>query len=126
VLWRAGWGDALSSKMANEIARKLRKSTTRQEAQLWRYLRELKKLGFHFRRQAPIKNFIVDVACYHPKLVVELDGSQHSTTRQGQRDAARDATLAADGFGIVRVWNVDVDTNIEGVLHRILLELRRE
>jgi very-short-patch-repair endonuclease len=68
--------------MANEWARKLRKRMTRQEFRLWLHLRELRRLGFHFRRQAPIKNFIVDFACYHPRVVVELDGTQHSHVRQ--------------------------------------------
>jgi hypothetical protein len=40
--------------MANETARKLRKSLTPQEVRLWLHLRELRKLGFHFRRQVPI------------------------------------------------------------------------
>jgi very-short-patch-repair endonuclease len=112
--------------MANEIARRLRKSMTRQEVKLWFHLRELRKLGFHFRRQAPIRNFVVDFACYHPRLIVELDGSQHSMTRQELRDAERDAALKADGFKIVRVWNVDVDKNLPGVFDQILHELRRE
>jgi len=49
--------------MANETARKLRSAMTRQEIKLWLHLRELRKLGFHFRRQVPIKGFIVDFAC---------------------------------------------------------------
>ena len=99
---------------------------TRQEVKLWLHLRQLRKLGVHFRRQAPIRDFIVDFACYHPRVVVELDGSQHSTPSQASRDAVRDAKLAADGFRIVRVWNSDVDTNLESVFDQILHELRRE
>jgi very-short-patch-repair endonuclease len=109
--------------MANELARKLRKRMTRQEFRLWLYLRELRRLGFHFRRQVPIKNFIVDFACHHPKVVVELDGSQHSQGRQSLRDRSRDAKLVADGFTIIRIWNNDVDSNLEGVFDRILHEL---
>jgi len=111
--------------MANETARKLRSAMTRQEVKLWLHLRELKKLGFHFRRQVPIKNFVVDFACYHPRVIVEVDGSQHSTIHHERRDATRDATLAADGFRIVRVWNNDVDENIDGLFDRILHELKR-
>jgi very-short-patch-repair endonuclease len=110
--------------VANEVARKLRKSMTRQEVRLWLRLRELRKLGFHFRRQAPIKNFVVDFACYHPRVIVELDGSQHATRRHELRDVARDATLVSDGFKIVRVWNGDVDKNLEGVFDKILHALR--
>jgi very-short-patch-repair endonuclease len=109
--------------MANEFARKMRKSMTRQEFILWRHLRELRRLGFHFRRQAPIKEFIVDFACYHPRVVVELDGSQHSRARQTERDKSRDAKLEADGFRVVRVWNNEVDANLDAVFDRILHEL---
>ena len=66
--------------MANETARKLRSAMTRQEIKLWLQLRELRKLGFHFRRQVPVKGFIVDFACYHPRVIVEVDASQHSTS----------------------------------------------
>ena len=112
--------------MASETARRLRKTMTRQEVKLWLHLRQLRKLGFHFRRQVPIKDFIVDFACYHPRVVVELDGSQHSTPQHASRDAVRDTKLAADGFRIVRVWNSDVDTNLESVFDQTLHELRRE
>ena len=112
--------------MANETARRLRKTMTRQEVKLWLRLRELRKLGFHFRRQVPIKDFIVDFACFNPRVVVELDGSQHSRRRQELKDAVRDAKLTADGFRIVRVWNSDVDENLSGVFDQILCELRRE
>jgi len=48
--------------MANEIARRLRKIATRQERKLWRFFRELKRQGFHFRRQVPIDGHVVDLS----------------------------------------------------------------
>ena len=65
--------------------------TTRQEARLWLHLRDLRKQGYHFRRQVPIDGYIVDFACYHPKLVIEIDGGQHSYPGHAKRDAERDA-----------------------------------
>jgi len=103
--------------MANEIARKLRKTMTRQEAKLWQHLRELRKQGFHFRRQVPIDDYIVDFACFHPKVAVEVDGSHHSGLLHSKRDAARDAYLIGSGF------KVDVDQNLDGVLSLLLHEL---
>ncbi len=97
---------------------------TRQEVKLWQHLRQLRKRGFHFRRQVPIKNFIVDFACYHPRVIVERDGSQHSMSPHRLRDTIRDAKLEADGFKIVRVWNNDVDINLEGVFEQILHVLK--
>src|SRR5262249_56681275 len=84
--------------MANEIARKLRKNLARHEVRLQLRLRELRKLGFHFRGQASIKSFVVDFACSHPIVVVQLDGSQHSRRRQELKDAARDLALGANVF----------------------------
>jgi very-short-patch-repair endonuclease len=67
------------SSMANEAARKLRSRMTRQEVKLWLHLRELRKLGFHFRRQVPIKGFIVDFACYHARVIVEVESAFKAT-----------------------------------------------
>jgi very-short-patch-repair endonuclease len=109
--------------MANEIARRLRKVATRQERKLWRYLRELKREGFHFRRQVPIDGHIVDFVCYHPKVAIEIDGGGHSYSSQTRRDIRRDFRLTKSGFRVLRVWNSDVDSNLEGVLELILNEL---
>jgi very-short-patch-repair endonuclease len=112
-----------SGGMANELARTLRKRMTRHEVRLWLRLRELRALGFHFRRQVAIKDCIVDFACYHPRVVIELDGSQHSTRDFAARDAARDAKLTTAGFKIFRVWNNEVEQNLDGVLEKLLHEL---
>jgi len=97
---------------------------TSQEQKLWLHLREFRKQGFHFRRQVPINGFIVDFACYHPKLVIEIDGSQHSQQRNKRRDTDRDTYLTANGFRVLRFWNSDVDQNLQGVLTLVLLALR--
>jgi very-short-patch-repair endonuclease len=52
--------------------------------------------------------------------------SQHSTERYAHKDAARDTKLAADGFKVVRVWNNEVDRNLEGVFEHILHALSSE
>jgi very-short-patch-repair endonuclease len=109
--------------MAIETARHLRKSVTRHEAKLWLHLRELRKRGFHFRRQVPIDSYVVDFACYHPKLVIELDGGQHGRSAHRSLDQTRDAHLAVSGFRVLRFWNLDVDQNLEGLLEIILAEL---
>jgi very-short-patch-repair endonuclease len=111
--------------MANEGARHLRKSMTRHEARLWLHLRDLRKRGFHFRRQVPIDSYIVDFACYHPKLVVEVDGSQHGNVFNQQRDETRDAHLIASGFRVLRFWNADIEGNLEGLLTAVLTELEK-
>ena len=74
--------------MANEIARKLRKSMTRQEVKLWVKLRELRAIGHHFRRQSPLANYIVDFECRQSRLVIEVDGNQHGFDDHRRRDAS--------------------------------------
>jgi very-short-patch-repair endonuclease len=102
--------------MANERARELRRNQTDAERKLWRSLRLLKRDGFHFRRQAPIGDFIVDFACISAWLVVELDGGQHNLEPGRTSDAARDARLRRRGFTELRFWNNDVMANSDGVM----------
>jgi very-short-patch-repair endonuclease len=109
--------------MANEIARKLRKRMTRQEAVLWGRLRELKALGFHFRRQSPIVNYVVDFECRRRRLIVEIDGTQHGFDGHRQRDASRDRALYELGYRVLRFGNPEVEANLEGVLEAIQLAL---
>jgi very-short-patch-repair endonuclease len=79
--------------LANENARALRKRLTPQEVKLWTKLRELKALGFKFRRQAPIGRYIVDFVSFGSKLVIEADGGQHGLPRTALTDQVRDAFL---------------------------------
>jgi very-short-patch-repair endonuclease len=119
---RAGWG----LFMANEIARKLRKSMTRQEVKLWVKLRELRTVGHHFRRQSPLANYIVDFECRRSRLVIEVDGNQHGFDDHRRRDAVRDRTLRDSGYRILRFANFEVDREFDGVLEAIRLALEAE
>jgi len=110
--------------MANEIARKLRKTMTRQEVKLWVHLRSWRPRGYHFRRQSPREGFIVDFVCLKQKLVVEVDGGQHGLEAHVARDGARDSHFLRDGFRVLRFWNNDVDRNLDGVLQTIDSALR--
>jgi very-short-patch-repair endonuclease len=105
--------------MANERARQLRKTLTRQEVRLWKKLREFREFGFHFRRQSPIGRYIVDFECRKARIIVELDGGQHNLESHAARDAERDVALTGLGYSVLRFWNHDVDANIEGVLEVI-------
>ena len=109
--------------MADERARSFRKRPTAAEVRLWKELRALRAQGFHFRRQVPIDDFIVDFACFDQRLVVEVDGSQHDEPAGLKADSARDAHLRWQGFTVMRVRNVDVLTNTGGVLVDILRAL---
>jgi very-short-patch-repair endonuclease len=84
--------------MANEYARNLRRNRTGAERRLWRQLRELKQAGFKFRQQVPIDHFIVDFACLSQRVIVEVDGSTHSTDAELRRDKVREGYLGTRAF----------------------------
>ncbi|MGA2993220.1 endonuclease domain-containing protein [Bradyrhizobium sp.] len=109
--------------MANETARTLRKRLTAQEVKLWVKLRELKSLGFHFRKQAPTGAYIVDFASLTTGIVVEIDGGQHGLPQGARSDDERDKFLRTRGFRVLRYWNSDVDHNLDGVKEDILRHL---
>ncbi|MBI2713255.1 MAG: endonuclease domain-containing protein [Rhizobiales bacterium] len=105
--------------MANQIARRLRKTMTQQEVKVWNHLRSWRKRGYHFRRQAPRKGYIVDFVCLKYGLVVEIDGGQHNLKAHATADEKRDQTLIRSGFRVLRFWNSDVDSNLDGILETI-------
>ncbi len=50
-------------KNHTELARKLRKNQTPQEAKIWNILRNYQFNNLKFKRQQPIGNYIVDFIC---------------------------------------------------------------
>jgi very-short-patch-repair endonuclease len=102
-------------------ARALRASMTDSERRLWSRLR-MEQLGVKFRRQHPLGNYIADFACLSPKLIVELDGSQHAES--GAYDAKRDAFFRENGFAVLRIATDEPLRNMDGVLAVIVEQLR--
>lgn len=94
---------------------------TRPELLLWHYLRRSQLSGHRFRRQHPIGRYITDFACIEQRLVIELDGGQH--TEQREYDRQRDAYITSRGYRILRFWNNDVLTDMDAVLEEILRTL---
>jgi very-short-patch-repair endonuclease len=92
---------------------------TPQEVKVWMHLRSWRPRGFHFRRQAPRKGFIVDFVCLRHRLVIEIDGGQHGLDAHQAVDERRDNRLESSGFRVMRFWNNDVDRNLPGVLESI-------
>jgi very-short-patch-repair endonuclease len=112
--------------MVNLRARWLRNNMTPQEVKLWVQLKYLNENGHHFRRQVPIAPFIVDFAEKSSKLVIEVDGSQHGEDARQLKDSSRDNSLDKLGYRVLRFWNIDVDTNMDGVIDTITNELNRK
>jgi len=92
-------------------SRALRHFMTEAENKLWYELRDFKKVGLKFRRQAPIGPYIVDFVCFGVKLVVEIDGDSHETDAGRRHDTNRDAYLRSLGYLILRLDEPDVAAN---------------
>lgn len=104
--------------------RELRKNPTEAERSLWKELRFRQIGGYKFRRQQPLGDYIVDFVCFEKRLVVEVDGGQHS--EQIEHDFRRDEWLKAQGFFILRFWNHQVLEEIEAVKEIIHNSLKRK
>ncbi len=83
----------------------LRQELTEAEKVLWELLRDSKINGLKFRRQHPLKNYIVDFFCYELNLVIELDGGYHNHPEQKEKDEIRDLHLKALGYKVLRFEN---------------------
>ena len=88
------------------------------EKMIWRLLREAFP-KCHFRRQVPIRHYIADFASHRARLIIEIDGGQHSP----DVDATRTQTIEAEGYRILRFWNHEALGNPEGVYSAIAAAL---
>lgn len=101
-------------------ARQLRQADNDAESALWFELRDRRLNDYKFVRQFPIGPYFADFACRGRRLVIEVDGSQHSGS---ESDQIRDAFMAARGWSILRFWNLDVLRERDSVLDTILAVL---
>jgi len=101
------------------FARQLRQNSTDAERLLWSQLRRNSLEGIKFKRQHPIGPYIVDFLTLENMLVIEIDGGQHNEPKGQQRDKERTEGLEKKGYKVLRFWNNDVLTNIEGVFEMI-------
>lgn len=101
-------------------ARDMRADATRPEDILWQMLKDRRLEGFKFRRQVPLKGYILDFVCFEARLIIEVDGWQHV---ESWTDAVRDATFRGEGFRILRFWNDEVTDSPDSVCRAIRAEL---
>ncbi len=100
----------------------LRRAQTPQEEILWGKLRN-NQLGHKFKRQYSVGPYVLDFYCPIQKLAIELDGSQHLENKE--YDAERTEYLSVFNIKVVRFWNNEINTNLEGVLLKIQTELQK-
>jgi len=98
-----------------ELRRKLRKTMTKSETVLWKYIKG-EQLLVKFRRQVSIQNYIVDFYCPQLKLIVEVDGSTHNEEEVFKKDVERDKILKDLGFEIIRYNSERIFNNLNEVL----------
>ena len=61
---------------------------------MWKYvLGQKQMLGYQFRRERPILNYIADFVCLEIMLIIEVDGITHDTDEAQRRDEIRDQKL---------------------------------
>ena len=94
------------------------------EGMLWQALRE-RPSGLKFRRQHPIGRCVVDFYCPARRLVIEVDGENHSLGDHPQRDLRRDEWLKAQDLRVIRFAAADVIRDLQSVVTAILVACRR-
>ena len=114
--WRGA--DPLNYKLLKDFARENRYHPTEAEDILWRYLKGY-ALGYPFRRQHIIGNFIADFACLPKRLIIEIDGLYHQLPEQQVSDEERTKWLQNQGYQVVRFTNEQIIGDIDMVLSRI-------
>ena len=93
------------------LAKNLRKNATLQENHLWYDF--LSKYEIRFQRQKTIDNFIADFYCHKAKLVIEIDGSNHLTAQNKEKDEFRTSILEGYGLKVIRFTNRQIDKNFD-------------
>jgi very-short-patch-repair endonuclease len=97
------------------LARHLRNNPTPEELALWHALSRVRP---RFTRQLRIGPYVADFACRRARTLVEVDGSQHADSTP---DEQRTGVLESHGWRVLRVWNSDVQENLEGLVQALLL-----
>jgi very-short-patch-repair endonuclease len=102
------------------LARRLRRDSTSAELRLWNRLRARSIDNHKFVLQQPVGRYVVDFICSEKRLVIEFDGGQHADS---VRDRVRDQWFREHNYRILRFWNNDIISNMDGVLETIATAL---
>ena len=106
-----------------ERCRALRHSATDAETLLWRLLRARQVAGAKFRRQHQFGPYVLDFYCNERKLVIEVDGGQHTAAAQIAKDTIRTRRLESRGIQVMRFTNLEVLQETNSVLMKIWEEV---
>ena len=95
------------------FAKELRKNMTKEERHLWYDF--LRNYPEKFTRQKVLGNYIADFYCAKANIAIGLDGSQHYEDDGLINDEKRTEYLEQYGIQVLRISNLDVLKNFEGV-----------
>ncbi|MBQ8387307.1 MAG: endonuclease domain-containing protein [Clostridia bacterium] len=109
------------NKSLVQNAKLLRRNMTKEEKHLWYDF--LKKLPITVNRQKNIGNYVVDFFIATKRIVIEIDGRQHSMTENAESDQKRDSELNALGITVLRYTNDSINKKFNAVCDDILLKL---
>ena len=104
-------------------AKALRKNMTKEERHLWYDF--LRNYPEKFTRQKVLGKYIADFYCAKANIVIELDGSQHYEDEGLINDEKRTEYLKQYGIKVIRISNLDVLKNFEGVCMYIDNEVKQ-
>jgi very-short-patch-repair endonuclease len=99
--------------------RALRKNLPEAEIILWSKLSRKQMLGYKFRRQYSVDQYVIDFYCPELKLAVEIDGDSHFIPGAQEQDKARQEHIEAFGIRFLRFTNEDVCKNVDGVCQTV-------
>ena len=105
------------------LAKNLRKNMTPWERKLWYdYLRYY---PIRFQRQKAIGDYIADFYCAKARMIIELDGGGHYEPEQMKLDQVRTQKLEAMNLRVIRICNLDIDRNFQGVCEFLDREVQK-
>ena len=77
-------------------------------------------MNLKFRRQHDIEGFIVVCYCHEQRLAVEIDGKIHDKQIDYDDLRQRQELIASKGIKFVRVFNDEVNRDVNLLLERIV------
>ena len=114
-----GYRAGRSAVTVLERCRRLRRESTDAELRLWRLLRSRRFAGVKFRRQHQYGPFVLDFYCPDRRLAIEADGGQHFKPAVAAKDDARARYLESHGIRVLRLSNLEILRETEGVAEKI-------
>lgn len=108
------------NKYLKQLAKANRKEMTKAEACLWKFvLSSRQMMGYQFRRQRPILNYIADFMCKELMLIIEADGLTHQWEDVVPKDLIREETLESIGFKVIRFSDQEILNDLANVIRVI-------